>query len=147
MDVKAFGTGAHAHYLGREMKLAATFPDGQVKNLLWIQDWDFAWQEQYTYKDYVLLPKGTRLDGTISYDNSDDNPRNPSSPPRHVTWGEQSSDEMGSVGIQVVAVNDADMPTLKAAYAQHVRDNARTFATEMIRRAMIQQGRGRGAQP
>jgi hypothetical protein len=147
VDVKAFGTAAHAHYIGREMKLTATFPNGDVKNLLWIQDWDFAWQEQYAYRDYVVLPKGTRLDGVVSYDNSADNPRNPSSPPRRVTWGEQSTDEMGSVGIQVVAVNDADLPALQAAYSQHVRDKAREFATERIRQALIEgRGRGRGGQ-
>jgi hypothetical protein len=141
VDVKAFGTGAHAHYIAKDMKLTATFPDGQVKNLLWIQDWDFAWQEQYAYKDYVLLPKGTRLDGTVSYDNSADNPRNPSNPPRRVTWGEQSTDEMGSVGIQVVAANEADLPVLQAAYAQHVRE----LTQERVRRAILQ-GRGRGRQ-
>jgi hypothetical protein len=138
VDVKAFGTGAHAHYIAKDMKLTATFPDGQVKNLLWIKDWDFAWQEQYAYKDYVLLPKGTRLDGTVTYDNSSDNPRNPSSPPRRVTWGEQSTDEMGSVGIQVVAANEADLPALQRAYAEHVRDAVQL----RVRRTMLQ-GRGR----
>ena len=144
VDVKAFGTGAHAHYIGKEMTLTATFPDGQVKKLLWIKDWDFAWQEQYAYADYVLLPKGTKLDGSVRYDNSADNPRNPSNPPRRVTWGEQSTDEMGSVGIQVVAVNEADLPVLQTAYQDHVRERARTFAQERIRRAMIQQRQGRG---
>ena len=43
----AFSTGAHAHYLGKEMKLTATLPDGTVKTLLWIKDWDFSWQERY----------------------------------------------------------------------------------------------------
>jgi len=144
VDVKAFGTGAHAHYIGKEMKLTATLPNGDVKKLLWIEDWDFAWQEQYAYSDYVLLPKGTRLDGLVSYDNSADNPRNPSSPPRRVTWGEQSTDEMGSVGLQVVAANSGDMPVLQAAYADHVREKARAFAMERIQCALIEQGRGRG---
>jgi len=124
------------------MKLTATFPDGQVKNLLWIQDWDFAWQEQYAYKDYVFLPKGTRLDGTVSYDNSADNPRNPSNPPRRVTWGEQSTDEMGSVGIQVVAVNEADLPALQAAYAAKVREQVQTA----VRRFMLRRGGSGGRQ-
>jgi hypothetical protein len=141
VDVKAFGTGAHAHYIAKDMHLTATLPDGTVKNLLWIKDWDFAWQEQYAYKDYVLLPKGTRLDGSVTYDNSVDNPRNPSNPPKRVTWGEQSTDEMGSVGISVVAANEADLPTLQAAYAAHVREATQ----ERVRRALLQ-GRGRGRQ-
>lgn len=137
VDVKAFGTGAHAHYIAKDMTLTATYPDGTVKKLLWIQDWDFAWQEQYAYKDYVLLPKGTRLDGTINYDNSADNPRNPSNPPKRVAWGEQSTDEMGSVGIQVVAANERELPILQRAYTQHVREAAQ----ERMRGVF---GRGRG---
>ena len=64
IDVKAFSVGAHAHYLGKEMKLTATLPDGAVKTLLWIKDWDFSWQERYRFKDFVTLPAGTRLDAS-----------------------------------------------------------------------------------
>jgi hypothetical protein len=69
VDVKAFSVGAHAHYLGKEMKLTATLPDGTAKTILWIKDWDFSWQERYRFKDFVTLPKGTRLDAVVSYDN------------------------------------------------------------------------------
>jgi hypothetical protein len=108
IDVKAFSVGAHAHYLGKEMKLTATLPDGTAKTLLWIKDWDFSWQERYRFKDFVSLPKGTRLDAVVSYDNSAANKRNPSRPPVRVTWGEESNDEMGSIGLQVVAATRGD---------------------------------------
>jgi hypothetical protein len=124
VDVKAFNTGAHAHYLAKRMKLTATLPDGVTKTLLQIDDWDFAWQDQYPFEEFVLLPKGTRLDGTITYDNSADNPRNPSHPPARVTWGEQSTDEMGSVGLLVVAAHDEELQQLQMGYAQHVRQVA-----------------------
>ena len=81
-DVKAFGVSGHAHYLAREMKMTATLPDGKTKTLLWIPDWDFSWQGQYMYQDYVALPKGTKLHTQIRYDNSAGNPRNPTSPPQ-----------------------------------------------------------------
>jgi hypothetical protein len=126
VDVKAFNVGAHAHYLARRMKLTATFPDGTTKTLLQIDDWDFAWQDQYPFEQFVALPKGTRLDGSITYDNSPGNPRNPSNPPKRVTWGEQSTDEMGSVGLLVVAAREDEMPTLQEVYAQHVRQAAMT---------------------
>jgi hypothetical protein len=51
IDVRAFGTGGHAHYLAKTMKLTATLPGGQVKTLLEIPDWDFSWQEQYQFAD------------------------------------------------------------------------------------------------
>ena len=65
-DVEAVSVWSHQHYLGRDAKLTATLPSGEVKILLWIRDWDFNWQDQYVYKDLVPLPKGTRLDGELT---------------------------------------------------------------------------------
>jgi hypothetical protein len=121
IDVRAFSTGAHAHYLGRRMKLTATLPDGTTKTLLNISDWDFAWQDRYFFADYVDLPKGTRLDGEVSWDNSAANPRNPSSPPVPVNWGEESNEEMGAVSLAVVAKQEAELPLLRDAVRKHVR--------------------------
>ena len=126
VDVKAFSAGAHAHYLGKQMRLTATLPDGTVKTLLRIDDWDFAWQERYRYADFVSLPRGTRLDAELSYDNTSANKRNPTRPPVRVTWGEESTDEMGSVGLQVVAANPTELPQLQQAIAAHVRQAALT---------------------
>src|SRR5205085_4618993 len=53
--VDGVGLGAHAHYLGKEMKMNAIFPDGGTKTLLWIKDWDFAWQDRYFFEDLVPL--------------------------------------------------------------------------------------------
>ena len=92
----AVGVGGHAHYLAKVMKMTATLPDGDTRSLLWIKDWDFAWQDRYFFKELVPLPKGTRLDVEIHWDNSAENPRNPSSPPSRVTWGEESKDEMAA---------------------------------------------------
>jgi mono/diheme cytochrome c family protein len=104
-DMHALSIAAHAHYLGKEFKVTATLPDGSTKPLLWIQDWDFNWQDRYDYKEPVLLPKGTRIDAIITYDNSAENPRNPCNPPRRVRWGVQSFDEMGSVNLMMMLVN------------------------------------------
>ena len=75
VDVKAFGISAHAHYIAKDFKVTATLPDGKVKTLLHIPDWDFGWQEQYRFQDFVDLPKGTKLHAKITYDNSADNPQ------------------------------------------------------------------------
>jgi hypothetical protein len=115
VDVKAFSVGGHAHYLGKEMKATATLPDGSTKPLLWIKDWDFNWQDRYTYRAPVLLPKGTRIDVKLVYDNSADNPRNPRNPPQQVWWGEQSFDEMGSVTLMVQTIRKEDEPALRRA--------------------------------
>ncbi len=122
IDVEAFGAGGHAHYLGKTMMLTATLPSGQRKTLLSIPDWDFAWQEQYEFAESIFLPKGTRLHSRVTYDNSADNPRNPKLPPVRVTFGEESTNEMGSMSLLVVAANESELPTLQTAYRDHFRD-------------------------
>ena len=124
VDVEAISVGAHAHYLGKRMSLTATLPNGEVKTLLSIKDWDFSWQDRYFFDQTVSLPKGTRLDGEVTWDNSADNSKNPSSPPINVVWGEQSKDEMGSVSMQVYPKSEADLKTLQTDYRKHTRDVA-----------------------
>jgi hypothetical protein len=126
VDVEAFSVAGHAHYLGRQMTLTAALPNGRVRTLLEIEDWDFSWQEAYVFERFVRLPAGTRLDATISYDNSAANPRNPNRPPVRVRWGAQSTDEMGGLALQVVAVRERDLPLLREAYTAHVREAALT---------------------
>jgi tetratricopeptide (TPR) repeat protein len=48
----------------------------------------------------------------IAYDNSAGNRRNPHPPPKRVTWGQKSSDEMGDLWIQVVPRRAADLQIL-----------------------------------
>jgi hypothetical protein len=112
VDVNAYGLYAHAHYLAKEIKGTATLPDGTSKPLIWIRDWDFNWQDPYVYKAPVLLPAGTRLDVRFVYDNSASNPRNPSTPPKVVMWGEDTFDEMASLTLLVVPVREEDGATL-----------------------------------
>src|SRR5262249_46563358 len=122
VDVKGFGISAHAHYLAKQFKVTAALPDGRTKTLLSISDWDFAWQEQYQFQDFVDLPKGTKLHVKITYDNSADNPRNPTNPPKHVRWGRESTDEMGSITLLVVAAKESEFPKLQEGYRQHILD-------------------------
>jgi mono/diheme cytochrome c family protein len=125
VDVEAISIGAHAHYIGKTMKMTATFPDGTVKTLLDIKDWDFAWQDRYFFEEPILLPKGTKLEGDVTWDNSAENAKNPSRPPIQVTWGEQTKDEMGAVTLAVYPAAEADLATLVQNYRGHVRQVAR----------------------
>ena len=122
VDVEAFSIAGHAHYLAKVMTMKATLPDGHVQILVKIPDWDFAWQEQYTFKQRVKLPKGTRLDTELIYDNSATNPHNPTSPPVRVKWGPMSTDEMGSVTLHVVAVREAETAALRETLREHSAD-------------------------
>ena len=123
--VDGVGVGAHAHYLATKLQMTATLPGGEVKTLLLIKDWDFAWQDRYFFKEYVPLPAGTRLDVDLHWDNSADNPHNPSNPPIPVTWGEESKDEMGSISLIAVAHDEADFAKLNGDVSQRARNVAR----------------------
>jgi hypothetical protein len=145
-DVSVYSASAHAHYLAKEMKADATLPDGTVKPLIWIHDWDFNWQDAYVYKKPFTLPKGTRIDVTLTYDNSEDNPRNPISPPKRALWGEQSFDEMGSVGFGFEVLHKSDVAAFqetlaarsKAAIAAGGKDG--TIGRFMARQQRINRG-------
>jgi tetratricopeptide (TPR) repeat protein/mono/diheme cytochrome c family protein len=112
VDVEVYGVQPHAHYLAREVRGFATRPNGTRAWLISIKDWDFDWQDFYAFAKPLFLPKGTELTMEITYDNSAGNRRNPHLPPRRVTWGQKSSDEMGDLWIQVVPRHAADLQVL-----------------------------------
>jgi hypothetical protein len=122
IDLDVYGAGGHAHYLCTQMKMIATLPTGETKTLLWIDRWDFAWQERYYFVEPMRLPAGTRLDVEIHYDNSSGNPANSHDPPQPVSWGRGSEDEMGALSIEVVAVNEAELPKLREAQRLQTRE-------------------------
>jgi hypothetical protein len=108
-DIDVLGIGPHMHLIGREMKVVAVQPDGKEVPMIWIKDWDFNWQGGYAYKQPLKLPKGTVLKMEAYYDNSKDNPFQPSNPPKAVTWGEQTTNEMCLCGVVVLAKDRADL--------------------------------------
>ncbi|MEO7319916.1 MAG: ascorbate-dependent monooxygenase [Chthoniobacteraceae bacterium] len=95
----------HMHMIGKEVKVWAELPDGKTKDMLLISDWDFNWQDTYSYKKPFVLPKGTVVNAEWMWDNTAGNPRNPNSPPKRVTFGEGSTDEMTGLLIGGKTVN------------------------------------------
>lgn len=93
-DTTIISVMPHMHMLGREMQITATTPDSRETPMIFINDWNFNWQETYAYKKPLQFPAGTKLNMRAVFDNSESNPRQPSHPPREVTWGEQTIDEM-----------------------------------------------------
>ena len=140
VDVVVYTVQPHAHYLGRHLEGSAHLPDGRIVPLVQIRDWNFNWQDVYHYRDPVALPAGTRLDMRYVYDNSDANPRNPNRPPRRVSYGQQTDDEMAELWFQVLARSEADRLTL-------VKDLRAKVLQEEIkgRRAMVARDPGNAA--
>ena len=122
-DLTAYSVIPHMHLLGREIKVTATLPDGTVKPLVWIKDWDFNWQATYLYREPLALPRGTKLDLVAVYDNSENNPRQTAHPPRVVRFGEQTTDEMcfAFFGLTTDAENLSAPKTASASTVEQVR--------------------------
>jgi len=134
INVEAFTVSAHAHYLGKKMSMIATLPNGKTLNLLNIPDWDFSWQEQYQFEDFVSLPKGTKLESTVIWDNSAQNPNNPNVPPKRVRWGPESDDEMGSLTLLCRPAAGERFSTLTSTYRSHISEVSTRTARERASR-------------
>jgi tetratricopeptide (TPR) repeat protein len=117
VDVSIIAVQPHAHWLTRETSGFATLPDGSVKWLVYIKDWDMQWQDVYRLRAPLRLPKGTRLTMEYTYDNSAGNVRNPNNPPRRVTFGQTSASEMGDLWLQVMTSSAEDRRLLDRDFA------------------------------
>jgi Flp pilus assembly protein TadD/mono/diheme cytochrome c family protein len=131
VEVTVLGLYPHAHYLGHDMQIAATLPDGTTKRLLNIPRWDFHWQQEYRFTTPVVLPAGTTVAMQYTFDNSAQNDDNPSSPPRRVTYGLKSTDEMANLSLQVLPRSKADGRALTRAFLE--RDRQATVASAEMR--------------
>ena len=135
VEVEALAVLPHMHYLGREVRGWAELPDRTRRELIYIKQWDFNWQGDYQYAAPVVLPKGSTLRVRWTYDNSADNPRNPNQPPQRVSYGLQSSDEMGELSLQLLPRNPADHAALMEDVMKNVAiPDAIAFAEVMLRK-------------
>lgn len=91
--VTVYGMAAHMHLRGRSMRFEVEYPDGIRETLLSVPKYDFHWQTRYLLEEPKVLPKGTKVWLTGSFDNSRLNHANPN-PGEEVRWGEQSWEEM-----------------------------------------------------
>ncbi len=120
VDLQVLAVYPHAHFLARTMEAHAEMPDGRQQPLIRIDDWDFKWQDVYRYAQPLRLPKGTVVSFRYTYDNSAENPRNPSRPPTRVVAGMRSSDEMARLQLQVRPDRTEDVATLRTAFYLHL---------------------------
>jgi hypothetical protein len=94
-DASVMNVAPHMHNIATKVKVYAVKPFSKdTINLIRINDWDFHWQGFYYLKKVVKIPRGSRLIAEAEYDNTTNNPRNPSNPPKDVKLGEGTLDEM-----------------------------------------------------
>ena len=134
VDVEVLAVQPHAHNLARRMEAQATLPDGTMRWLIAINDWDFRWQDVYRYAAPFVLPKGTAIAMRYTYDNSIDNPRNPHRPPVRVVWGQNTSDEMGDLWLQVIPRRNADLAILNDDFSRKANAEDLAAYTKLLQR-------------
>ena len=62
-----------------------------------------------------MLPKDTRIEMEYTYDNSQNNVRNPSHPPVRVSYGEQTTDEMAYAFLTFAFATPAEATSFQRA--------------------------------
>jgi len=132
----------HAHYVCRRMRSTATLPDGTVKILFAIDEWDFDWQDDYRYQAPVVLPAGTRIDIEYVYDNSEGNTNNPTRPPKRVRFGQESADEMGTCTFSVTLHNPQDRSKLLMATTDRDLEKLPNAWNLLMRKCQLERERG-----
>src|SRR3989441_6589054 len=70
----------------KSVEATAYRPDGTTEVLIWARAYRYDWQPDYTFKEPVTLPKGTRIEVIAYLDNSDNNQNNPNNPARAVRF-------------------------------------------------------------
>ncbi|MEZ4268444.1 MAG: tetratricopeptide repeat protein [Myxococcota bacterium] len=121
VDGELYSAFPHAHYLGKRFLLTLTPPGGEPSEILRVDSWDFVWQDQYRWAQPITVAAGTVMDLEIVYDNSADNPANPSTPPVRVRAGAGSKDEMGNVTLDFVpAANDGGVALREWKYRREL---------------------------
>jgi hypothetical protein len=88
--------GVHMHLLGRGMKIVLNPGTPGARTLLDVTNYNFDYQRSYTLKTPVLTKPGDTIGITCTYDPTlrQELPQLRKLPPRYVTWGDGSSDEM-----------------------------------------------------
>ena len=99
-DMTVLSLWPHMHQRGKALQLRAVYPSGQSEVLLDLPHYDFNWQMSYVLAKPRLLPRGTRLESTVFFDNSANNPNNPD-PRADVYWGDQTREEMNVAFMRV----------------------------------------------
>jgi mono/diheme cytochrome c family protein len=120
VEMEVLALFPHMHLIGRDFRITAVPPTGEPFDLIWINDWDFNWQSLYQCEPSVRLPANTKIVLEALHDNSVANIRNPSNPPRRVTFGEETSNEMTAALIQFVPVHEADLAKMTEANKRRI---------------------------
>ncbi len=96
-EITVYNAGLHMHRLGKSAKMEVTRDGGASDCLVQVDDWDFNWQGDYTFREPMKMSSGDQLSIECGWDNSMLNQPTVDGtllPPKNVNWGEGTADEM-----------------------------------------------------
>ena len=107
-NASVLSVAPHMHLIGRSIVCFAVTLQNDTIPLIRINDWDFHWQGGYFFQKIQKIPLGAKLHAYAVYDNTVNNPNQPSDPPQLVTQGEATTDEMMLVYFAYLAYQPGD---------------------------------------
>lgn len=114
-DISILTLNPHMHLLGQSFLAYALTPVGDTIRLIRINQWDFRWQYFYTFPKMVVVPAGSEIVVEAVFDNTENNPLNPNTPPIEVGerldrggQGMRTTDEMLQFIISYLPYNAGD---------------------------------------
>ncbi len=110
-DISILTINPHMHLLGKSFWAYALSPDHDTIRLIRIPQWDFNWQNFYTFKKMLKIPAGSIIYIEGVFDNTSDNPYNPNNPPKEVrdnNGSMRATDEMFQLIITYLPYEEGD---------------------------------------
>lgn len=108
VDISVIAVLPHMHYLGKSIRAFAITPSGEAIHFIKIDDWDFKWQDTYQFKNLLRVPAGSTIIMEATFDNTRENPANPNTPPKDVTYGWNTNSEMMDLVLYYLTYRDGD---------------------------------------
>ncbi len=98
----------HMHLRGKAARFVATYPDGREELLLEVPRYDFNWQTSYEFRQPKQLPRGTRLEVVLWFENTTERgDRFGFAAGQAVRWGGPTTDEMDLGYLSYVFLDEA----------------------------------------
>ena len=134
-DSKIVSFLPHAHLRGKAAKFVAYYPDGAQETLLDVPKYDFNWQTTYRYRSEKVMPAGSRVELTMVWDNSAENPNNPD-PTETVVFGQPTTAEMMFGFMAFTDAEEGYSPPSRGGFGSRPEGEAQFDARAVLRQQL-----------
>ncbi|QEG21529.1 thioredoxin-like domain-containing protein [Mariniblastus fucicola] len=119
-DGTLLSVSPHMHYRGKSFVSSVTLKDKTDQPILSVPRYDFNWQHRYELAEPIELSEVRRLQATVEFDNSKENPFNPD-PSKLVSWGDQTWEEMAVAFYDIAVPHQPNDAAVKNSESQNLQ--------------------------